>query len=560
VGVSSYLEFVTVLFGWIMYDRLWSVLADTGIVYAPFIVIILKNVIESRKGGDDEGSAAVQSLKKNEADIIVAIVVMIVAAVPFTEVRLAEMTYVRPKLDCAVAERIDAGREPGTVAGDAADVEYEGTLASISGQVGRVPIWWGFVHVVSKAVVSAGVAAIPCSHDVAGFGMALAEDRIQDSVLLKEVADFELDCHGKAYAKWVKAEQRAPVMRQRGEYVDGVYVPDPAMAHDLEYMGARFYIETAGYYDKLWSKAVRPAFAREGFRDWFTQPGSRGKHPWCTDWWGDPANGLRGRLLEAIDPANRDDWIHGADSLLATQHPDSTVAEREDMLLRKYLAGRHLQWSGSTFGSYDVSAREAAAASDNVVAGVVAFGSDVIGGIGTTAAAGLGMILKAPGNAAAGLAIRQGMPMFLALLLMIFVAVLPFLMVFSRYEPGTLLVLTIIFFGLQFVYVLWGIAFWVDQNLYAAVMGPSSLPVENPIQAGIMVWVQRFLYLVFPMIWLMGLGWVGVQAQQAFGESVGTPTGGVGATAAAGGDLAANAAAGGVKGAIGKGGGGGKGG
>ena len=56
-------------------------------------------------------------------------------------------------------------------------------------------------------------------------------------------------------------------------------------------------------------------------------------------------------------------------------------------------------------------------------------------------------------------------------------------------------------------------AFWVDHHLYAAVMGPSTLPIANPVQAGIMVWVQRFLYLVFPMIWLTGLGWVGVNAQ-----------------------------------------------
>ena len=44
MGVSSYFEFVTVLFGWIVYDRLWAVLNDTGIVYLPFFVILLKNL------------------------------------------------------------------------------------------------------------------------------------------------------------------------------------------------------------------------------------------------------------------------------------------------------------------------------------------------------------------------------------------------------------------------------------------------------------------------------------------------------------------------------------
>ena len=107
--MSSYFEFVTVLFGWIVYDRLWAVLNDTGIVYVPFFVILLRNMLESRRAGDDEGSAAVQSLKKSETDIVVAIVVMFLAAVPFTEVRLGQMSYVRPTLDCAVEERIARG-------------------------------------------------------------------------------------------------------------------------------------------------------------------------------------------------------------------------------------------------------------------------------------------------------------------------------------------------------------------------------------------------------------------------------------------------------------------
>ncbi|MDE2639118.1 MAG: conjugal transfer protein TraG, partial [Chloroflexota bacterium] len=81
MGVSSYFEFVTVLFGWVVYDRLWAVLNDTGIVYLPFFAIVARNVMESRRGGDDEGSAAIQSLKKSEVDVVVALVVLFLAAV-----------------------------------------------------------------------------------------------------------------------------------------------------------------------------------------------------------------------------------------------------------------------------------------------------------------------------------------------------------------------------------------------------------------------------------------------------------------------------------------------
>ena len=127
------------------------------------------------------------------------------------------------------------------------------------------------------------------------------------------------------------------------------------------------------------------------------------------------------------------------------------------------------------------------------------------------------MVLQGPGNIAAGVAIREGMPIFLALLLMVFVAVLPFLMVFSRYDVSVLVTLTLIFFGLQFFYVLWGMAFWADNHLHEALNGAASAPRANPIQGLVALWVQRFLYMVFPMIWLAAIGWVGVKADSAMG-------------------------------------------
>ena len=80
MGVSSYFEFLTTLFGWILYDNFWSVLADSGLVYVPFIVILFTNIVTSRRSGDDEGSAALQSLKKSETDIVIAIFVLFLAA------------------------------------------------------------------------------------------------------------------------------------------------------------------------------------------------------------------------------------------------------------------------------------------------------------------------------------------------------------------------------------------------------------------------------------------------------------------------------------------------
>ena len=66
-------------------------------------------------------------------------------------------------------------------------------------------------------------------------------------------------------------------------------------------------------------------------------------------------------------------------------------------------------------------------------------------------------------------------------------------------------------------FVLWGMAFWADNHLYEALTGAASAPAANPIQGLVSVWVQRLLYIVFPLAWLAALGWVGVKAHTAMG-------------------------------------------
>ena len=497
MGVSSYFEFVTLLFGWVVYDRLWAVLNDTGIVYVPFFVILLKNLLESRRGGDDEGSAAVQSLKKSETDVAVAIVVMFLAAVPFTEVRLGEMSYVRPRLDCAVAERIDRGAEPAEVNGLSTGTAYDAPLATLSGETGRIPIWWGFVHVVSKAVVAAGTAAIPCTGDVVRLSMSLGGDTVEEPLLLRELAEFTADCHRPAVSRMYRGGPGGATREAR---------------RHMDYPGSPFFLDTPGYYNVLYSRRDRPAFPRVDARD----SGLEGSHPTCREWWLDAANGLRPRLIAEIDPATRDELVYEPNALFREENPGASTAELEDMLLRKYLAHRAGDRIGVSSVSYEPGVAESyrmgAAARHGAMDGVVLATADIVDDVLSMGAAGLGMVLQGPGNVTAGVAIREGMPIFLALLVMVFVAVLPFLMVFSRYDLSVLATLTLVFFGLQFFHVLWGMAFWADNHLHEALTGPASAPKANPIQGLVALWVQRFLYIVFPMLWLAAIGWVGVKA------------------------------------------------
>ena len=52
MSVDSYLELFTSLFGWTFYGILWDVLVSTGIVYLPFLGILIDNWREPAQGGE----------------------------------------------------------------------------------------------------------------------------------------------------------------------------------------------------------------------------------------------------------------------------------------------------------------------------------------------------------------------------------------------------------------------------------------------------------------------------------------------------------------------------
>ncbi|EGH48932.1 hypothetical protein PSYPI_43981, partial [Pseudomonas syringae pv. pisi str. 1704B] len=69
------------------------------------------------------------------------------------------------------------------------------------GKSAVVPVWWLFVHAMSKAATAASITAIPCGVDLQQVRMDVNRARINDPLLAQEVADFTNDCYARARAK-----------------------------------------------------------------------------------------------------------------------------------------------------------------------------------------------------------------------------------------------------------------------------------------------------------------------------------------------------------------------
>jgi hypothetical protein len=535
VGVGSYFEFVTTLFAWVIYKEIWAVLVDTALVFVPLITMMVGNIVSSRRAGDDEGSAGLQSLKKIETDLYMMVGVIVFAAIPVLDVTLGEMTYVKPALDC---------RAPAAapVVGTATGTTYDTTLTALGGKTGQAPIWWATLHTLSKAVVSASLAGIPCSNDLASVQFKLANETIEDPDLRKDLAEFTDHCYRPSRSKLLRSDTSTLTS---------------AELKDTLWLGSNYFQTHGGYYDTYYAYNPNPDFAFNATRDsGFEADTAAGGHPNCNQWWSDSGHGIRIRVLDSIDPALLDEMVYTSGGLVsdATTSTLSTT-ERENVLLRKYLAVEQTKQAlGLTLPmstGYRVTSQDqfaAALASDGFIgktkgylSALNNFGRDVA----RTAVVGIGAAVKAPAAIGEGYMIRQGISMIQSLVLMLLVFLLPFLMLFSQYKISTVFTLSIIFFALHMLSFLWGVAYWMDNNLMHLMTEGTALgvfePLANPVQSGIILWMERFLYIIFPMFFLTALGWVGIQAGQlgnqiqSFGSSVAAP-------GAAGGNVATSIA------------------
>ena len=499
MGVSSYFEFVGTFFGWIMYQNLWDVLAGSGIVYIPFITIVLTHIIAAKKGGDDEGSAAIQSLKRIEVDIVVTIVVVFLAAVPSVDVTLSEMNFARPALDCQSTAT--------TIQGDATGTTYNTVLTSLGGESAQAPVWWAAIHTATKSVVSASIAGIPCAHDLENVELALANNAIKDPQLVKEIQDFINDCYKASKSKLLRTSSATLTDDQRDE---------------TQWLGSNYFRTTAGYYDTYYSRKANSNWTYIASRDaGFESDISKGGHPGCNEWWSNGSSGLRARSLDTISPTLMDNLITGTNSVIAWLGGDSLSAtEKQDVVLRKYLS---IKTGSNTFKNFSTSytpssnERVQKAVNEKNWLGGLSAGANSFLDTTTTAIAAVGGVVSVPGALGEGKLIREGVSMIQVIVLMLFIISLPLLLVMSEYKLSTLMTLTIIYFAINFISYIWAVAFWVDNNLIRVILsgagelGPLS-PSVNVTQMGMLVWIQRFLYLALPVMFLTMMGWAGVNA------------------------------------------------
>ncbi|HGB3473273.1 TPA: conjugal transfer protein TraG N-terminal domain-containing protein [Salmonella enterica subsp. diarizonae serovar 61:l,v:z35] len=462
----SYLEYALTLLGWLINNGIWHIITATGLFALPLLFRLISFWLKAREQGADEGDTGSLTLAWMENTVCTSLVVMMFTCVPLLSVDITGITYdVQRSKQCnylAPAKPEQTGYAP--------------LVNDVSGRTAAVPVWWYLVHTVSKGMVSAASATLPCKPDLRQLRFEVQHTRINDRVLGQELTDFVQECYAPSLVR----------LKQRG-----VVIQNEEEDQDIAWPGSKRFLTEAGYYDTDHARSPRSAWSYDSNRDAGLADTGNGGYPTCKQWWSDADVGLRSRLLAQVKP---DVW-DGFRRLTYRRE------QYEEAVLRSLVSPRNMavSQSGRVYTGFGGN-------TDPTV-------MNDLTSLGATAGQSLASLAAFP----AFDSIRQSLPMVQAILLMALVISIPLVTVFSAYNLQVVMTLTFAQFALFFLTFWWELARWLDGTLIDMLYSSDThsawnlVGLQNTQDDILLSFVTGGMFLVLPAFWMGALGWAGIR-------------------------------------------------
>lgn len=466
---NDYLEYYLTLVGWLISNGIWNVLMDSGMFALPIFAILLQEWLKARGEGADEGNKGLLASTRIESRLWIATAVIMFAGMPFIHLDLSTMQFDDSRSQ-QCQHHVPA---PG-------DTGWGRSFTSLNNQSAQVPVWWFFVHSMSKAITGAAVAAIPCGSDLRQMRMQVNNTRLHDPVLAQEIADFTNDCYGYS---------RAKLFMNRPNL-------DDELTNDINWIGSRYFTGQPGYYDTYHSRTPRAEWPYDSTRDMgLAQVRNGGGYPTCNQWWTDSNKGLRSRLLAQVDSSLLDRFIRWASFMPQEEVNDAIIRQVVSPSSQSMTQGKVYTDYGGQIGGSLFNDMSRATGTVGLTVGTLAYfpAMDVV---------------------------RQALPKVLAALKMALLICIPLVLMFSTYDLKATITVSVVQFAIIFVDFWLQLARWIDTTILDALYGANSphsslnpLMGMNNTQADMLLnYVMAALFIVLPAFWMTSLAFAGVKA------------------------------------------------
>ena len=500
MAVDSYLELFTTLFGWQWYGIIWDALTDTGIVYIPFVMILLTRWKDAARGGS-YGNVHDIALRSIEIEFYVAVFVALIAGPPAVGLSANAISYTPSATLNDPAPATATPALPDSSFGSAG--AFSGAPASVN-----IPVWWYAVLSLTKGINHAIVTGMPDSIGIREVQQQAQLATVSDPVVRAEASQFYNDCFVPARSKYLRDKPTsAAITALLNEYG----------ADDPDWMGSHVYRSL--YYPNMRSASRVTGWPYDASRDLDYGTAATGGwgQPTCAEWWlGDSTTtGIRDKIMALPAASDFTNTLASAATRFSTflgswGRTAAIAAEKlTDTAVRKSLNNSRVEamttFQPDTLGAY--SGRE------GVLGNLYGAAQDVAGAAGAGATHfSLGTMLTA---------IKPMLPTIQAVTLMAVYALLPIIVVISGYSLSMLAVGAIGIFTINFWTVLWKFAQWVDENLTVA-MHPGSLDglmnwaaapggFAGATSKALMLDTMLAMFMIgMPVLWTMMMAWAGI--------------------------------------------------
>jgi hypothetical protein len=274
MSVTGYLALYTTLLGWQQYQNLWNIAAGTGLIYLPFIGIVLSTTVQpfTSMGAKDAAQIAVRRMT---IQVMAAFMIILFAALPSVSLDPTVLHY-QPL--CQDNSQDATPGHTGTT--------YDNSFPVATGV--KVPIFWYLVMAFGNGVTEAASAGLPCAPlDFRELHNQLNLAKVQDAQLKQEVNDFYNDCYLPAYSAYM-SKQLSPAQQsaiQQSLQQNG--------QDDVGWLGSQTFLTISGLYDAHNASKPTDGFAFDPERD--QAEGQVSNHsqwgnPDCKSWWSDADN------------------------------------------------------------------------------------------------------------------------------------------------------------------------------------------------------------------------------------------------------------------------------
>jgi hypothetical protein len=538
--VGSTIELYTTVLGWTLYSAIWDILAQTGLILIPFIVAVIKTLIDARDSGMEAG--ADDLVRMLETRIYTMLFVVFFAVQPQINVNPSKTTYTQYR--CGVTPSKSLTKTMSELAyGDSKstlDKSTAGFSVMLDARIPQAPMWWYLVTKLNHAITQAARQELPCQADLRTMGAGLSKMNISDKALKDELKLFYKDC-------WQSAVNQFRSAQITDDDLPAAY-KDGAVYDDITWPGSNFFISQSGYYDTLRADQRIAAFPYSASRDSNKAPEpplnsygvDAGGFPTCHEWWlGYPATGasfgnnygLRDRLLTDIkENALPEDTEDSAGSWWNFWSEDkfATAADADDALIKTTLYAE----------SSDIELELTNGSTE--FGGSLGQGADQVFRGMRSLLGGAGLLIGGATKAVEVEMVRQVAPMVQAMVLLIFTVGLPLFLTMGSYSLQSLVALSLLQFSVIFWGFLFSLAAWLDNFLLSGlwsgadkninVLVDTLLPNTSGLGTQILAitWVTWLLYTLAPLAFTYGLGVVGVRAGERVANMVGNSSASVG--------------------------------